>query len=131
RERGVTRFRAEVLPENTAMRQLCHTLDPEAAERSDGESVVVTLTLPEVAATEAPSAEVGRGPIYRLLRLVAERLITIRRALDSLVGLDHGNEAREAPAPEPPAPHPAPQSPGPEPPGLESPNQATPRGSSE
>jgi GNAT superfamily N-acetyltransferase len=105
RERGITRFRAEVLPENTAMRQLCHTLDPQAAERSDGECVVVTLTLPEVAATEAPSAEAGRGPIYRLLRLVAERLVTIRRALDSLIG-EHRHEAEtDEPSarPEPPA----------------------------
>lgn len=99
RERGVTRFRAEVLPENTAMRGLCRTLDPEAAERSDGESIVLTLTLPEVAPGEAPSAEVGRGPIYRLLRLVAERLVTIRRVVDALVGLERGEPPPPADGP--------------------------------
>jgi GNAT superfamily N-acetyltransferase len=75
RERGVARFRCEVLAENTAMLDL---LQREGARVEGRESGVVMIELP----IPHPADEDARlSPIYRLFVMVAERLVQIRRAI--------------------------------------------------
>ena len=84
RERGITRFRSEVLAENHAMLKLLHDLAPGAVQQVDGALVVVQLMLPELHATEAPTSQRGRGPVYRLLAMAAERMVEMRHLLERL-----------------------------------------------
>lgn len=87
-ERGVRTFRNEVLAENKGMQHLLESIAPGLRTHPDGAAMVVDFDLPHVGADAAPSSEHARGPIYRLFRLVAERVITIRRRVLRLFGQD-------------------------------------------
>ncbi len=71
-ERGITHFSADVLATNTAMRELAHSVAPEAVENSTGDTIEVTMRLPP---EEAPAAQ---SPLYRLLGLVARGMLRLR-----------------------------------------------------
>ena len=75
RERGITRFRAEVLRTNEAMLALLRELDETARPVVDGSLATYDLALPE-----PPAEERMTGPVYGLLRLAAAGLqVALRR----------------------------------------------------
>ena len=81
RERGITRFRAEVLRTNEAMQALLHEIDETAQPAVDGPLATYDLTFPEPAAEERMT-----GPLYGLLRLAAAGLQVVSRRLGHPAG---------------------------------------------
>jgi GNAT superfamily N-acetyltransferase len=81
RERGVSFFRSEVLADNDTMRGMIHEIAPDASEWREGQVVVVKHALPPIEADQHPGQEGRLGPLYRLLALAAERLVSVRQAL--------------------------------------------------
>ena len=77
KERGITRFRAEVLRTNEAMNALLREIDHDARPALEGPVAIYQLTLPEPSADEAMS-----GPLFGLLRLAAGGLQVLLRRLD-------------------------------------------------
>ena len=76
RERGIVKFRAEVLRTNEAMNALLHDFDARAQPvRSDG-----TIAIYEMALSEPP-AEGMLGPLFDMLRLAATGLEVLLRRL--------------------------------------------------
>ncbi|MBI4705201.1 MAG: GNAT family N-acetyltransferase [Deltaproteobacteria bacterium] len=80
RERGIERFRFEVLAENEPMRQLLGELAPEAEVREEGAVVSVECPLPELPARPGREPAALRGPAHRVLSWAAEGLVLVRRA---------------------------------------------------
>lgn len=78
RERGVERFRSEVLAENKAMRAIIHKLAPGAHEELKDGVITVDAVLPTVEAQVPPETPSARGTHYRLLALVAEDAVKVR-----------------------------------------------------
>jgi GNAT superfamily N-acetyltransferase len=76
RERGVERFRCEVLAENTGMLEMLQRVAPGSVAPAGAGLVVVELPIPP-----AEDDESKLSPIYRLFVLVAERLVQIRRMI--------------------------------------------------
>ena len=76
RERGIARFRAEVLRTNEAMQALLHEIDETAQPAVDGPLATYDLVLPEPSPEEPTT-----GPIYGLLRLAAAGLEVVLRRL--------------------------------------------------
>ncbi|MBW2459262.1 MAG: GNAT family N-acetyltransferase [Deltaproteobacteria bacterium] len=83
-ERGITRFRADVLADNQAMLQLADQLAPNEIEPEDDDVVVCTMPLPEVGATDSPHTERRHGSTYGLLSLVGRQAVRVRHLLESL-----------------------------------------------
>ena len=81
RERGITRFRAEVLRTNEAVLALLRELDETARPVVDGPLATYDLTFPEPAAEERMT-----GPLYGLLRLAAAGLQVVLRRLGHPAG---------------------------------------------
>jgi len=85
RERGITRFRTEVLRSNDAVKALLRDLDENAVPMAmDGPIATYELTLPE------PSAEgIISGPLFHFLRLAGHGVQFLLRHLDHARRLDH------------------------------------------
>ena len=81
RERDIAHFRCEVLAENMAMRDLLRHLSPDGLEARTGRNVVVRMPVADVAVDAPATTDEGRGPVYRLFAMVAERMIRLRRAV--------------------------------------------------
>ncbi|MBI4953962.1 MAG: GNAT family N-acetyltransferase [Myxococcales bacterium] len=81
RERGVLRFRTDVLVDNVAMRKLIYDLAPEVEQQVDGDVVTLDFPLPDVDVAEAPDSVSGRERNYRVLTLAAQGLVQVRRWL--------------------------------------------------
>jgi GNAT superfamily N-acetyltransferase len=86
-ERGVTHFRSDVLAENNAMLEMLDDLGLEHIDRLEDTQVTVTMRLPELEVDESPETERGRGGGYKLLSLVAERLVRVRTLIRHLRNL--------------------------------------------
>lgn len=78
RERGVRRFRSQVLSENRPMRAIIRDLTPHAQEHASGNIVTVDAEVPEVHPTVSSDTPSARGPHYRLLTLAAEDAVKIK-----------------------------------------------------
>jgi GNAT superfamily N-acetyltransferase len=91
RDRGVRRFRALVLPDNLAMQELIHELDPAAEIGSEDGVRTFTLLVPDVD-LETIGATSSHGLLTFGLDLLAHRL----RGLNPLTGWDRfaGEETR-------------------------------------
>jgi len=77
RERGITRFRGEVLRTNDAVIALVRVLDDAAHPSLDGPIAVYEVALPDPEGTDAPES-----PLFGFLRLAAGGLqILLRRLL--------------------------------------------------
>jgi GNAT superfamily N-acetyltransferase len=76
RERGITRFRAEVLRTNQAMVALLHEIDATPHATFDGPVAVYELAIPDVGEEEE-----HRGPIFAVLKLAATGLQVLARRL--------------------------------------------------
>ncbi len=81
-ERGVRRFRAEILASNAAMLALVRGQAATNVRHEEGTSLVMDFQVPEgVPAGEASTPTLG-GLIAQLLALAARRLVSFRRAFD-------------------------------------------------
>jgi GNAT superfamily N-acetyltransferase len=70
RERGVTRFRSDVLARNETARALLRELAPELSVSAvEGEVVTLEIPLPEIPPDEPPAKQ--RSPLFRLLSFFA------------------------------------------------------------
>ena len=76
RERGVTEFHLDILPENAAMLGLLKSIFPQTQAYPDSDVVYVTCPLPE----EKPEREF---PLYRVLALTAAGTLRVIRAARS------------------------------------------------
>jgi len=73
-ERGVERFRCEVLGSNTAMAGLLAQISPERTIEVEDGVMSIDLPLPNVTPAE-PLVENPQGPVYEMLRAAAQNLI--------------------------------------------------------
>ncbi len=86
RERGVNRFRCDVLAANERMRKLLHELSPAARDQPDGQAVCIDMPLLDVAA-DAPSTPGLSGPLYRIFLLAAQGKVLVRRTQQGIRSL--------------------------------------------
>jgi ribosomal protein S18 acetylase RimI-like enzyme len=85
-ERGIQRFRCEVLGSNTGMRQLIAAVSPDHEVEVSGGVVSFDMALPEVAPTESVESPAPAGPMYRLFRAAAENAVDWTEAVRRLWG---------------------------------------------
>ena len=74
-ERGIARFRLEVLGSNTSMAALIAAVSPERTIEVGGGVMSIEIDLPEVAPTQASTDPAPHGPMYRLFRLAAQNAL--------------------------------------------------------
>ena len=74
-ERGIERFRCDLLGSNTGMRALLEQLAPERTIESTAGITTIELALPDVTPTEPPSGTSPNNPLYRLFRAAAENAV--------------------------------------------------------
>jgi GNAT superfamily N-acetyltransferase len=75
RERGIERFRFEVLSSNTGMAALIAEIAPERTVETATGTMSIEVALPEVGPTEPPLGAPVGSPAYRLFRAVAANAI--------------------------------------------------------
>jgi ribosomal protein S18 acetylase RimI-like enzyme len=83
-ERGVERFRCEVLGSNTSMAALLSQIAPERSIEVGSGVMSIEIALPKVAPTEPPAGEPLQSPLYRLFRAFAENATEWTAAVRSL-----------------------------------------------
>jgi GNAT superfamily N-acetyltransferase len=91
RRRGITHFRAEVLPENQPMREILERLDPRAVVAREDQVLVYELELPATEDAEHPATE----SLRTFLRLAAQGLRVVVRMLEGIVHLPFTESAGE------------------------------------
>ncbi len=74
-ERGLERFRCEVLGSNTGMAALIKTISPERTIEVGSGVMSIEMALPNVTPTEPPEPIVPDGSMYRMLRAAAENTL--------------------------------------------------------
>jgi ribosomal protein S18 acetylase RimI-like enzyme len=74
-ERGVERFRCEVLGSNTGMAGLLAEVAPERSVEVGSGVMSIEMALPNVTPTEPPAAGPLHSPMYRLFRAVAQNAV--------------------------------------------------------
>jgi RimJ/RimL family protein N-acetyltransferase len=74
-ERGLERFRCEVLGSNTGMAALIKTISPERTIEVGSGVMSIEMALPNVTPTEPPGAIAPEGSMYRMLRAAAQNTI--------------------------------------------------------
>ena len=74
-ERGIERFRCEVLGSNTQMAALLASIAPERTVAVGAGVMSIEMQLPNVLATEPHSSHPPAGPMYKLLRAAADNAI--------------------------------------------------------
>jgi ribosomal protein S18 acetylase RimI-like enzyme len=74
-ERGIERFRCEVLGSNTSMAALLRTIDPARTIEVGGGIMSIDLAIPGVAPTTPPTTSDAEGPMYRLFRAAAHNAV--------------------------------------------------------
>jgi GNAT superfamily N-acetyltransferase len=75
RERGIERFRCEVLGSNTGMRSLIEAVSPERRIEVGGGVMSIEMALPDVPPDELVTGPAPQGPMYRLFRAAAENAV--------------------------------------------------------
>lgn len=74
-ERGLERFRCEVLGSNTGMAGLIETIAPERTVEVGGGVMSIEMVLPNVTPTEPAETVVPESSMYRMLRAAAQNAI--------------------------------------------------------
>ncbi len=74
-ERGLERFRCEVLGSNTGMAGLIETIAPERTIEVGGGVMSIEMVLPNVTPTEPHEAVAHEGSMYRMLKAAAQNTI--------------------------------------------------------
>jgi GNAT superfamily N-acetyltransferase len=82
-ERGIERFRCEVLCSNASMRALIEQIAPERSVEVGSGVTTIDFVLPAVRPDEDPRA-VASGPMYRLFRAAAEGAVEWTEAIRRL-----------------------------------------------
>jgi GNAT superfamily N-acetyltransferase len=82
-ERGVRRFRFEVLASNGPMRSLVHELAPGAREEREDEVIVCEVELPDLPAL--PGSATRETALYKFLGLAARGALLVRHALGAVI----------------------------------------------
>ncbi len=96
RERGVRRFRCEVLAENTSMIDLLTGLVEHHTRSADGGVVTLELELPDTAPAADASTAPRESPIYRLFRMAAEGMLEWRAAIATMAERRRSGDVAEA-----------------------------------
>lgn len=74
-ERGVERFRCELLGSNTGMRALIEDISPAHRIEVGGGVLSIDMALPDVHPAEPAASPALQGPMYRLFRAAAENAV--------------------------------------------------------
>jgi GNAT superfamily N-acetyltransferase len=82
-ERGITRFRCEVLGSNTSMTALLATIAPERSIEVGGGVMTIELVVPGMAPTES-LVTAPQGAMYRLFRAAAQNAVEWTEAVRGL-----------------------------------------------
>ena len=83
-ERGISRFRCEVLGTNTGMTTLIGEISPDrSVELADG-VMSIEVALPRVPPTQPPAGALQGSPIYRLFRAAAQNAVEWTAAVRKL-----------------------------------------------
>jgi GNAT superfamily N-acetyltransferase len=83
-ERGIARFRCEILGSNTGMAGLLAQISPERSIEVGSGMMSIEIALPNVAPTQPPSGEPLQSPMYQLFRAIAENAAGWTDAVRSL-----------------------------------------------
>ncbi len=73
-ERGIERFRCEVLGSNAGMKGLLAQISPDRSVEISAGVMAIEIALPNVTATQPPTGEL-ESPMYRLFRAVAQNAL--------------------------------------------------------
>lgn len=74
-ERGIERFRCEVLASNAGMAALIAQIDPDRSVET-GEGVMsIELVLPAIAPTQPATEQIAQSSVYRLFRAAAQNAV--------------------------------------------------------
>ena len=88
-ERGIERFRCEVLGSNTSMATLIQKLSPDRSVHVGGGIMSIEMTLPNVTPTRPPEEPAPEdGGMYALFRAAAENLVEWTTAVTRFWGRD-------------------------------------------
>lgn len=83
-ERGIERFRCEVLAANTGMTSLIANISPERTIEVGGGVMSIDMPLPNVTPTAPPSTAPPPGGLYALLRAAAQNAVEWTEAVRRL-----------------------------------------------
>lgn len=83
-ERGIQRFRCEVLGSNRSMQSLLEAIAPERSIAVDSGVMTIDIALPQVAPTVPLEGPAPEGPMYRLFRAAAENAVEWTEAVRRL-----------------------------------------------
>lgn len=83
-ERGVTRFRCEVLGSNASMTGLLEQIAPDRTIELGSGVMSVELELPPISPTQSPTGEPRETAVYRLLRAAAQNAVEWTEAVRRL-----------------------------------------------
>jgi ribosomal protein S18 acetylase RimI-like enzyme len=84
-ERGVERFRCEVLGSNAGMAALLAQISPDRTIEVGGGVMSIEIALPNVTPTTPPVGEALQHPMYRLFRAAAENAVEWTGAVRNLL----------------------------------------------
>ncbi len=90
-ERGIERFRCEVLGSNTGMQELLRRLGLTTSVRVEAGVMTIDLQLPGVAADHAVDEPPRESGLYAMLRLAAQRVLRLGDAVARFVHADEGD----------------------------------------
>jgi ribosomal protein S18 acetylase RimI-like enzyme len=83
-ERGITRFRCEVLGSNAGMTALLGQISPERSVEVRAGVMSIEISLPSVPPTQLPAGALLQSPIYRLFRAAAQNAVEWTEAVRRL-----------------------------------------------
>ena len=83
-ERGIERFRCDVLGSNTGMAALIEDIAPERTVALGGGVMTIELPLPHVTPTEPPTSPPPPGGMYALLRAAAQNAVELTGSMRRL-----------------------------------------------
>ncbi len=83
-ERGIERFRCEVLGSNTGMAGLLAQISPDRSIEVGSGVMSIEIALPNVTPTQPPTGEPLQSPMYRLFRAAAQNAVEWTDAVRNL-----------------------------------------------
>jgi ribosomal protein S18 acetylase RimI-like enzyme len=83
-ERGIARFRCEVLGSNTGMTALLGEISPDRSIEARAGVMSIEVTLPSAPPTQPPAGPLLHSPIYRLFRAAAQNAVEWTEAVRRL-----------------------------------------------
>jgi GNAT superfamily N-acetyltransferase len=83
-ERGIERFRCEVLGSNAGMAGLLAQISPDRSIEVGSGMMSIEIPLPNVTPTQPPTGEPLQSPMYRLFRAVAQNAVDWTDAVRNL-----------------------------------------------